>query len=161
MTFCVVRLRTIISIMTFPILVLFLAIALFFVTSPVNVLNFLLLIVVFGITAPFLYVFVTRRITVTEDGLEYRTMFKRKFWKWNDIRFIGVDLHTTRLNGTPLLICFTKDYDSEMTDAVACDNAFLRVYYRKKLVDEISKYYGGEIVGLQIAEELLIKKVIK
>ena len=32
------------------------------------------------------------------------------------------------------------------------NRAFLRVHYRKKIITEISKYYHGEILGLQRAD---------
>jgi hypothetical protein len=154
MTFRIYNTKLIIRILIFSSLGLILAINLFFLTLTVDfdIIGFLLLITMLGGLFFLLSVFVVRRIVVTERGLEYRTIFNCTFKSWDDIKFIGLGWYPYRTLKAPLLIYFAEGCDSDPDGTYAIARAFIRVFYRKEIVEEILKYYDGEIVDAQYGD---------
>jgi hypothetical protein len=155
MTFRVFGIKIIVKTLIYPGFLFLLSVCFIFLIPTINVFIYAFFILMFSICFPLFSVFVVRRIIINESGIEYRTMFTRTQKSWSDIKFIGVDLYRTRLEGVPLLICFTENYDIDTDEILACSGAFLRVQYRKKIIEEISKYYIGEITGVRQTEEWL------
>jgi hypothetical protein len=106
-------------------------------------------------------IFVVRRIVVNESGIEYRTILKHTHKSWDEIKFIGLGWYPRRQEGAPLLIYFAEGCESDPDGTFAIARAFIRVFYRKKIMDEIAKYYSGEIAGAHFADNVLASRSLR
>ena len=176
MTFRLYKLSLIIRVLIFSSAGVFIAVSSFFLMPGIDYLN-ISLSVLMGAGFLFLFsIFVVRRIKITESGMEYITIFRRTFRNWDDIKYIGLGCyppisletlleHSRRTSRKrffsklpPLLIYFTEDCETDPDGTYAISRAFIRVFYRKEIVEEILKYYSGEIIDKQFADVYLKNK---
>ena len=151
MTFRVVRFKIIFIGMIFMSILPLGAIFLSFVVYPWYY-ALPVLIMGFGTFSFWFHYCIIRKIIIHEDGLEYRTLFKRIYKNWNEIKFIGIGYYPIRQEGTPLWIYFTDDCDTDGT--FANSKAFLRVHYRKKIITEVMKFYKKGIAGTHLLDDM-------
>jgi hypothetical protein len=123
-------------------------------TTTIGFINYILLIMMFGSFFYLLNYYLVRRIVITESGLEYREMFKCIYRSWDDL-IIGVDWYSHNPVRVPLSlwIYFSENCDEDPKGDMAIYRAFLRVRYRKRIIDEISKYYSNEIRNAHLVEK--------
>ena len=109
--------------------------------------NVVTLILALALVGCYLYIFhelAIRRIVISKSGIECRTLFARHHKKWNDI----VSIRVGRVWRSDLLWIFFMDDCAHITA-----REFLKVHCRKAILEEISKFYDGEIVYKDYCED--------
>jgi hypothetical protein len=125
-----------------------------FLTLTIDIWSVLFSLVLISLNFYLFYFFGIRSFVITENGLEYRGLFKRDFRSWEKIERIEVRLDPLQY---PIRFAWIYIYDNsgvkyEDDNYFGQPKPFLLVSYRKKITDEIEKYYSGEILGKHFGE---------
>jgi hypothetical protein len=108
-----------------------------------RVVLFLLTLLVITISC-FLFCFnycIIRRIVITESGLDYHTLNKNVHRSWDEIKNIEVCDYRGRQREKTHFSLWIYFYEECPDMASANTKVFLKVHYRKEIINEISKYY--------------------
>ena len=90
-----------------------------------------------------------KRIVIGETGVEYFTLTKHYTMSWAEIKIIGIGYIPIKAPGRPPWVYFAADgIACAMLNAGSINDKYFMVHYRQAIVDEIKKYWSGEILGL-------------
>ena len=92
-----------------------------------------------------------KRITISTQGVEYKSLTKNYSLHWEDIKAIGTGYYMIRSINRPRLIYFTKNLlpSPIITDKEFRSNDYIVVHYRKRIEMEILKYWARGIHGTE------------
>lgn len=118
----------------------------FLINDKLFVLVFTLLILPYSLMV--IYNCFLKRIKISSKGVTYITPFKKYHLDWENIQVIGVSEFFAAMREGVSFIYFSTEnqYMRGVKSKMICDK-FIMLRYRKRVVQEIQKYWTGRIVG--------------
>jgi len=94
--------------------------------------------------------FIIRRIVITAQGVEYKSLMRHYEFGWDNIKTISIEYYPMRGEGRPAWICFsTKEYPNHIPyEEKEVHKKPIVAHFRPKLINEVKKYWKQDIYGL-------------
>ncbi|KGK85827.1 hypothetical protein DP73_18000 [Desulfosporosinus sp. HMP52] len=123
---------------------LFVMSVLFYILIP----DFIFLVLLLGTCASFLYFsykLLFQKVTISSQGVKYKTPFTSYELIWKDIKAVGVADFSFLASRASWIYFSEQDKRIDNISGMKTAPAFIMMNYREPVISEIKKYWHGEI----------------
>lgn len=111
-----------------------------------NIIIVIIWILASSVYAYFLYF--DKKLYFNNEGVEYRSLLKKKFMKWDEVREVGIVIYSPFAgHATATFLCISTQQAVTGRSIVFFEDHSIYIKYRKSLVPIIKKYWEGEIIS--------------